>query len=117
MSITLASPAPDRGTPSVCFSWCSHGRNFPGEHESAPATIALPRIPGENTPSHPLLAASLFSSDQFQAPQVSIESMDEDGVIEGVCLPAEQAEEFADRLIAFASRIRTMARLTEVASV
>jgi len=112
MASTNLIGVPGHAAPSPCFSWCDHGDRYPGEHESTQAALSFPSISGLNMPAHPLGTASLYSSGQFRAPRVSVDLFDEDGPVFGVCLPPEAAEEFADRLIAFASQIRTLARRT-----
>ena len=108
MSITLLSPTLSQGPSSPHFPWCAHDGRFPGEHTSATATLTFPRSRrGLNVPTAPLLAAELYWSEEFPQTRVGIGAGDNDGVT----LNAAEAAEFADRLIAFASRVRHLARL------
>lgn len=108
MSITLPNPALSQA-PS-CFSWCAHGDQFPGEHESAAVALHLPDIAGESVPSS-LIAVASIAAGPHHRPRVSIE-FDEFGV----SLDREAAGILADRLITFAARLRELAHLVDDAS-
>lgn len=83
----------------ACFSWCDH--SAPGEHESAAQSITLPGS------AEPVLAAAAVVHDELDVSGVSLRAGRNDGAV----LSPSEADAFADRLIAFASQVRSEARM------
>jgi hypothetical protein len=101
-----------------CASWCTEDHVAANErhledvcHSSAVVDLMSPRDSG---PARLLAYARVIAgnSDSVEdRPQVTIDFDD----IQGMYLQAQDADEFADNLIAFAQQVRTLARTARAA--
>lgn len=92
-----------------CFSWCAEPAGFgePTAHDSAEVAVEIPGD-AEGGDGSSRLSALLHTDDNYRdpTPQVHVSHGDDFAV-----LSASQTEDFADRLITFASQLRRLARL------
>lgn len=91
--------------PSPCFSWCAHGDEHPGEHESAPVQLAIPAAVVNGPEPLELISAVLFHEDDCWDTGVSVNPP---GGLDGAMLHGDEIDVFADSLVVFAGQIRRM---------